>query len=92
VGNTRSGNQIAFPKLNCNGSACSTTVNWVIQLLPSAKLYEMLCTEFCIENFKCDIDGELSHGIMSLSKIIVGNIGEQMWHLACWDCWGDYGR
>jgi len=47
-----------------------------------------LGTEFCIENVTCDIDGELSHGIMWLLKIIIGKIGEKMWH---WACYGHVG-
>ena len=48
--------------------------------------------EFCIGNVRCDIDGEYSHRIMSLTKICIGNIGEQIQYWEYWDWWGDIGE
>jgi len=55
------------------------------------KLQQILGTEFCSGNFKCDMDAEVSHRIMSFPKISIGKIGEQIQQCSCWDCWGDIG-
>ena len=51
-------------------------MNWIIELQYAAwckNCNKNWALNF-VENFKCDIDGEVSHGIMSLPKIIIGNI------------------